>query len=168
MKLIEQQVERNGINVRGHNIVGQGVVRIPIGDRGKAVLFHEIGHSVEAQNPALGRWAREWSKRRAYKADHHRLAGKTVDDVLEGKPRYKMNDLISWGGYSDGETAWADDYLSPYMGKQYTDTDDRGYTSTEVWTMAMEQFESAETMAGLYRKHPDLFRAVLGYFGRMR
>jgi SPP1 gp7 family putative phage head morphogenesis protein len=158
VKIIQQDIG----DVRGFNVVGEGLVHIPIGERGKAVLFHEIGHTVEAQRPWLGRWAREWSKNKAYSANHPSLQKQVVENVLEGKPRYKLNDMIPFSGYNEQETAWADNYLSPYMGKQYTN--DKGYISTEVWTMAMEQFATPDSMAGLYQKHPDLFRAVVGFF----
>jgi hypothetical protein len=158
VKIIQQDIG----DVRGFNVVGEGLVHIPIGERGKAVLFHEIGHTVEAQRPWLGRWAREWSKNKAYSANHPSLQKHVVENVLEGKPRYKLNDMIPFSEYNEQETAWADNYLSPYMGKQYTN--DKGYISTEVWTMAMEQFATPDSMAGLYQKHPDLFRAVVGFF----
>jgi hypothetical protein len=157
-------IKQNAGEDRGYNMVAVGAIQIPVGERGKSVLFHEIAHTVEAQRPWLGAWARQWSRDRAFDSSHPSVKNLAVDNMLEGKPRYKLNELIPYSGYQEGETAWVDSYLNPYMGKQYPKGDT---LSTEVWTLAVEHFSTPERMADLFRKHPDLFRAVVGFADKL-
>ena len=146
---------------RGYN-TGTGVVAVRVGSKGN--MFHELTHTVEMQRPQMGEAAQEWASRRAYLASDQRIPetakGRELSTV-QGKPTYKLNQLLPQSGYKDHEIAWHDDYLDPYMGKFYANKYD-GASASEVWTMAVEHFANPADMSKLARKHPDLFQMVVG------
>lgn len=148
----------------------------------KGVTFHEITHSVEAQNPWMGRFAREWAENKAYDTDSgfasirkvapnvSRYSGRGVPGF--NKEIFRLRDIFKKGNnYRASERAWIDDYINPYMGKYYPSTDWDKYSNssikgevimTEVWTMGVEHFVDANKMLKLYSKHPDLFEMIVG------
>ena len=76
--------------------------------------FHEIGHMVEWYNPEVLRIEKEFLKAR------------TVGEELT-----KLNDLFPNFGYRDNEVTLKDNFISPYIGKDYPE-------ATEVLSMGLE------------------------------
>jgi len=140
---------------RGYN-QANGKVAVRIGS--KENLFHELMHTVERQRPSMGKEAREWILSKSYGLDDPKLSdklkGKEVA-IRNGKPLFKLSDLTG-SSYGDQEVAWKDDFINAYMGKDY------GENVTEVWTVAVEHFTDSRTMGTLFRRHPDLFRMIVG------
>jgi Phage Mu protein F like protein len=161
-----RQIEPD-LNGRGFNR-GDGTLAARVNN--KRNLWHEIMHTVEHQRPWMGELAREWASGRAFAADDPRLpanlAGKATG-TLRGKPVYGLADIQVGTGYRDGEWAWVDNYQNPYMGKYYPNTSE-GVVSSEVWTVAVEHFADVRNMHSLFRKHPDLFKMLVGLSQRGR
>ena len=104
----------------------------------RETLFHEMGHHLEFENPALAKSARQF-----------------VLDRATGKPE-KLSKLTGNDNYGDDETAIPDKFIDPYVGKLYDDD------STEVIAMGIEKFSSRVMALELLRKDPDHFFFVLG------
>jgi hypothetical protein len=161
-----RQIEPD-LNGRGFNR-GDGTLAARVNN--KRNLWHEIMHTVEHQRPWMGELAREWASGRAFAAGDPRLpanlAGKATG-TLRGKPVYGLADIQVGTNYRDGEWAWVDNYQNPYMGKYYPNTSE-GVVSSEVWTVAVEHFADVRDMHSLFRKHPDLFKMLVGLSQRGR
>jgi len=135
----------------------------------KHILFHEIGHIVEAQRPWLQENAVQWRDKKAF----------TVRDVQDGKgdewvkdvpyalrktgddkevPVFRLSEMprLKRANYEPNEIAVVDTFLSPYIGKVYDGS------ITEVVSSLIEHFSDATRMAHLYRSHPDLFTLGVG------
>jgi SPP1 gp7 family putative phage head morphogenesis protein len=154
-------------NGRGYMNTVQGYGAISGRLDGKRLLFHELTHTTEAQRPWMGRWAQEWAAGRAWAADDARLRGITSEAVYKGKPLVNLADINPFYKRASRELALVDEYMSYYMGKIYGHTAPAGAVpiggiATEVWTMAVESFESYDGMIQLATAHPDLFQMVLG------
>jgi hypothetical protein len=148
-----------GQDARGFSKVGLGEIKVRPTDASN--IYHEITHVVENQNKWMGEWAQNWVKTRAYGKGHAGLPNAVTKPVkmVGGKPVYRLSELAGID-YGPKEIGFADDFAHPYMGKHYDDY--LGLTSTEVWTMAVQEFHSPQSMFRLYSKHPDLFRMVVG------
>lgn len=148
----------------------KGTVKVPF-DFNKTTLFHELMHSVEAQNPWMGTAARKWAATKAYATKQLEMAfgekftNNLFDFSYKGrqleKPLFALEG-ITGKPFADYEKAWADDYLSPYMGKFY-DMKTMGFpdlVATEVFTVAIERLAEGNPtqIMALNKKHPELFR----------
>ena len=110
------------------------------------VLWHELTHGLEKQDPALLRMAVEWRGIRA-----------TSDRTKT------LRAITGVSGYRSNEVALEDDWVSPYVGKVYRfnvngKTTD---TATEVLTMGAEHFSTPAAMFRLYARDPDLFHLIV-------
>jgi hypothetical protein len=115
----------------------------------KALVFHEMAHHIEFENPEVGKAAREWLLSRA--------TGKIA----------KLKDITGNQGYSDKELAVPDKFVTPYVGKVVWLTKDKDgkvipRNVTEVVSMGMEGMSDPESMAKLYLSDPEHFKFVLG------
>jgi hypothetical protein len=102
----------------------------------KQTIFHEMGHSVEFDNPKLF------------------AAG--MDFVLSratGKMKL-LDDIVAHKGYGE-EMAYPDKFFDPYVGKTYPN-------STEVYSMGLQQLISPSAAKELYRKDPNHFLLTIG------
>lgn len=109
----------------------------------ETTTWHELGHFMEYQNPGLRDAAKAWRDARARHANGR----------VEERP---LTELRPEAGYDKGEKAVEDHYVSPYVGKTYTD----GHT--EVLSMGLERFSNARDMLRLYQQDPEHFFFVLG------
>jgi SPP1 gp7 family putative phage head morphogenesis protein len=102
----------------------------------RRMLFHELGHFLEFENPGIAKAAKEWVESRA--------TGKlsTLKDIDPG--------------YGDDETYYPDKFIDPYVGRLYQDG------STEVVSMGIENFADPLKMAELYKKDPEHFNFIMG------
>jgi hypothetical protein len=102
----------------------------------RRMLFHELGHFLEFENPGIAKAAREWVESRA--------TGELS----------KLKDIDS--GYGDYEVYYPDRFIDPYVGKVYQD----GYT--EVISMGIENFADPAKMVQFYKKDPEHFNLIMG------
>lgn len=92
------------------------------GDR-RTTPYHEIGHMVEFFNPNALRISKEFIKART-----------------QGEKAVPLRDLFPSSGYGRQEVTKPDDFISPYIGKEYDD-------ATEVLSMGLEQiFEPTDML----------------------
>jgi SPP1 gp7 family putative phage head morphogenesis protein len=108
-------------------------------NRAREVVFHELAHFIEFENPSIGAAAIEWVKSRAT------------------GPLTKLADLAPANGYDDDEVAYPDRFIDPYIGKSYG-----AAYFTEVVSMGVEHFASPEMMEKLYLADPEHFEFILG------
>lgn len=124
----------------------------------RMTTFHEIAHLVEYQRGWMSGYAFRWMREKAFSEDE--AADRKITAVTmkldQGRPLFGLNQLIG-PMYRADELAFADTYMHPYMGKVYPDK-----RSTEVWSMALQQFSSPDLMAQLYTNHPELFEIGVG------
>lgn len=97
---------------------------IIISTNGKKVStpFHEIGHMIEAYNPDVLRIEKEWVKQRT-----------------AGESSVKLKDIFPISGYSSTELTKKDDFIDPYIGKDYRD-------ATEVLSMGLQGIFTPEEL----------------------
>ena len=69
---------------------------------------HEGGHRAQLATPLHQRLERQWVERRIA----------ATDDALKRELR-PLNDIRPGGGYEDYEWAVEDEFISPYIGKDY-------------------------------------------------
>lgn len=133
-----------------------GTIRLNAG--ASSVNFHEFAHMLEASMGGLQREIRKWRDSRALeKPRGFALPVGSIDGVDGRKlPTFRLSDLDPARGFDNREVAVAGKFMSPYMGKVYPQG------STEVLSMAIQQFYSPNTMLPLYANHPDLFNLVVG------
>lgn len=104
----------------------------------RRVIFHELAHFIEFENPAIGAAAIEWVQSRAT------------------GPLAKLSDLQPGSKYREDEVAYPDAFVSPYVGKSY------GYNYTEVVSMGIERFATPELMEEFYTQDREHFEFILG------
>jgi hypothetical protein len=104
----------------------------------KNMLFHEMAHHIEFENPSAKLAAQHFVKSRA--------SG-------EQQP---LSDITGNVLYSSNEKAYPDKFISPYVGKIYGDG------STEVLSMGIEQFTDKKKLARFMKKDREHFLFVLG------
>lgn len=107
----------------------------------RAIVFHEFAHHVEVSVPGLAAASRDWVESRA-----------------TSKTPQKLSEITGNKNYRDKEVALPDKFISPYIGKIYGK---RG-TPTEVISMGVERFHSAESMMNFYLQDPEHFKFTLG------
>lgn len=103
----------------------------------KATLWHELGHHVEYDYWHFINGANSWLEARA-----------------DGNYR-PLREITGNDAYDEGEVAFPDTFISPYVGKLYA-------TSTEVLSMGLEHFVDAKAMLELYEGDREHFLLVLG------
>lgn len=87
----------------------------------KTTAWHEIGHFVEEHNKDTLRISKEFVARRT-----------------KGEREVRLNEIFPGFGYKDNEVTLKDDFISPYIGKQYSD-------ASEVLSIGLESiFEPGE------------------------
>ncbi|HSB55508.1 MAG TPA: hypothetical protein VLD58_14205, partial [Gemmatimonadales bacterium] len=101
-------------------------------DNRPTTLLHEFGHAVEDQHPAIGRASLEFLDRRT--------RGEAAEYLAALKPS---------GGYDSHEMTRKDQFLDPYMGKDY------GRTATEILSMGLE--EMMKDPVAFAEKDPEMF-----------
>ena len=111
-------------------------------DTRKDVIWHEMGHHLEFENPRIAKAAREWRDRRATGEE------KTLNEIT-GKKHFDPT-----------ERALPGDYITPYVGKTYYGV------ATEVVSMGMQFFAHPQTMVYFHNKAPDHFYFMLGLLNR--
>jgi hypothetical protein len=104
----------------------------------RRILFHEMGHHAEFNDPESTKLASDWVRERA-----------------SGEPESlsKMTGLR----YGDNEVAFPDRFISPYVGKHYDD----GFT--EVHSMGLENFADGHALTEFFKKDPDHFDLMIRY-----
>ena len=148
--------------------------KIKVKSDDKRVLFHEMMHTVEHQNPGMAEWARVWAADKAFGEKHKSSVSKGlkmedegfVSEIVNnefGKPVFRLNKILPNRMFDSSEMGWHNSYLKPYMGKFYHEKDTSRPSSTEVWSVAAEYFaEGPAEMSHLYHRHPELFKAFVG------
>ncbi len=101
----------------------------------KWVLFHELGHHVEYNNPDVAKASNEFLQKRR--------------DPNEPDP-------VNLPGYGKDEEFYKGNFYNPYMGKKYRNG------TTEVVSMGIQHFADPGDMAALEKKDPELYRYILG------
>lgn len=114
----------------------------------KQILFHEMAHHMEYNNPAIAAAAIGWIRSRS-----------------SGPPQ-KLKDITGNQRYRDSEVAYQDKFLSPYVGKVYPVKGKDGKVTlrpaTEAISMAVERMATPADMVNFYRQDPEHFKFVLG------
>lgn len=80
----------------------------------KTTPYHEIGHMIELVNPDLVRLEKAW-----------------VDKRTANEAEVRLKDIFPSSNYGIGEVTKKDDFISPYIGKYYSD-------AAEVFTMGLQ------------------------------
>lgn len=111
--------------------------QINVGDASAANIFHELGHHLEFESKVVLKASKDWVKSRA-----------------SGPPE-SLKTLSGNGVYGEDEYAYPDAFYKPYVGKEYSN-------ATEVISMGVEKFVTADEMRDLHRLDPDHFRFILG------
>lgn len=109
----QQLVNAQGNRYLPKAMPGEGVSIYSSGER-PTTPFHEIGHMIEHFNPNVVRIEKEFVKSR------------TV-----GEEETRLRDIFPGSGYSYLETTKKDNFISPYIGKDYNN-------ATEVLSMGLE------------------------------
>ena len=130
------------LDIRGHFTALKNYnAPIIIASTGKRATtpFHEIGHMVEWNNPEILRIEKEWVNSRTIGEDYMRL-----------------NEIFPKSNYEDYEVTKKDNFISPYIGKQYIN-------ATEVLSMGLQGiFETNEYFAKEYdRKNNRYIRKTI-------
>ena len=100
------------------------------------VIVHELSHVVEFSDSTI----------RKRNLSH-------LQKRTKGESQYRLSQLANDPGYRANEYAWGDEFMSPYVGKNY------GVFSTEVLSMGVE--EMFLNPARLAVMDPRLFRHIL-------
>ena len=129
----------------------------------KSTLFHECMHTIEKQRPELFNAARRWLSGKAYSVDKLKKMGSHLADVppayfKNDKPAFEAMDIKRSARYAKELPRWVNDYMDGYMGVLYPDY----HGATELWTVLAQEFDTPAHMTSVFRKHPDLFKALLG------
>lgn len=123
-------------NIMDHGMPGV----IYLGKRfDKRVLWHEMGHHLEA-DPAAAAAARLYIRMRTKAAQLVRL--------MDVRPNH---------GYGSDEVALQTDFFDPYVGKVYSSG------ATELFSMGVESFSDPALLAYRMSKDPATLQFVLGY-----
>lgn len=102
------------------------------------VLFHEIGHHLEFDNPAVKEASQRFIKRKAT------------------GPVQPLNDIMGVDYYGKDEVAYPDHFVVPYAGKIYKS----GWT--EITSIGVENLSTKEKAVNFYLDHPDHFWHMVG------
>ena len=153
-----KQIEILARDKRGYNFNNQ-VWTTP----NKKTCFHECMHTIEKQRPELFNAARKWLSEKAYdqkalKKLRSHLVNVEPAYFKNNKPAFEASDVKQNLAYSGEQPRWVNEYLDGYMGVLYPDF----YKATEVWSVLAGEFATPDGMAKVYRKHPDLFKAIIG------
>lgn len=105
----------------------------------KRVLFHELAHHMEA-DPLVVAAAKGFLEAR-----------RTSDRVVS------LRSLTGNSAYRPNEVAYEDHWFDHYVGKVYD------YDVTEVFSMGLESFCDAGTLAARAQKDPEMFALMLGF-----
>jgi len=105
----------------------------------KRTLFHELAHHLE-QDPAAQQAAQGFLAKR-----------RTKDSPVP------LRKLTGNKGYGPDETAYPDDFISPYIGKFYPTG------LTEVFSMGVESFSDPALLAMRIAKDPEMFSLIAGF-----
>lgn len=111
---------------------------------GMATLAHELGHHLEYNVPGVRAKALAFLQRRT-----------------AGQEAVPLSTLSS-GGYDKDEAAIPDDFLTPYIGKQYPPDHTGQPRATEV--VATMVANLAADPVGFAIRDPDMFRTAMGIF----
>lgn len=131
---------------RGYADIRQG--KINVGTiLEKSVIFHEMGHFMEAKDPKVLQAAIEWREQKTGDSPLTRL------NVLEPKNIYR-NDEYAFPAKSDSP------FIVPYVGKSYSF--DGRQTATEVVSIGIEHFADPVLMRRLRKKDPSHFDFMVG------
>ena len=109
----------------------------------RRVLWHELTHGLEKQDPQLLEAAAEWRGIRA-----------------TGPNTKTLRAITGVSNYRSSERALEDDWVNPYVGKVYRDGKGKDW-ATEVLTMGAEHFSTPGGMFRLYARDPDLFHLIV-------
>lgn len=90
-------------------------VSIHMSGNRRTTPYHEIGHMVEFFNPNVLRISKEF-----------------IEARTQGEKAVPLRDLFPSSGYGHQEVTKPDDFISPYIGKEYDN-------ATEVLSMGLEQ-----------------------------
>jgi hypothetical protein len=112
----------------------------------KQTVFHEVGHHVENSVPGLYEVCQSFR-------------GKRADSTTP----VRLKQLVPNSTYRDDEQAYPGNFISPYVGKIYA-----GQRATEVFSMGLQHFASAEDLASLIVKDHEHFLLTLGTILRCR
>lgn len=105
----------------------------------KRTLWHEMAHHMEA-DPVAKMAAGRFIRRRS----------------VDGK-KYSLRSLSGNSGYRKDEAAFNGNFFSPYVGKVYADG------VTEVFSMGVESFSNAETLARRAVDDPQTLEFIAGF-----
>lgn len=102
----------------------------------KATIVHELGHALEHYDPAISRETQRFLGRRT-----------------RGTPKEKLVDITGNKNYFEHEMTQKDDFLHPYIGKDYSGR------ASEVVSMGLQMFFEGDVykMANL---DPDMFAYI--------
>lgn len=116
----QELVTASGTRLLPEAIQGDGISIYSTGDKA-TTAWHEIGHMVDYFNPNLVRLEKEF-----------------VDARTKGEMEVRLKSLFPNSRYGPRERIKKDDFISPYIGKYYSD-------GTEVLSMGLESvFEPGE------------------------
>lgn len=101
----------------------------------KRVLFHEMSHHLEDQDPNITKIVTDWRNSRA-------------TGEPKALPKTKGREL-----------AYPDKFISPYVGRTYERS---GMVATEVLSMGLEKFSTPARMGQLYNGDKEHFYLTLG------
>jgi hypothetical protein len=137
-KMVSSQVVTDGSvafrqtpSTRAYFSALESTVYIPKEGRNVSTFLHEAGHWLEVTNESVREKVFAFYKRRT-----------------KGYP------LVNINGYSSGELTRLDDFMEPYMGKEYSGSDGE-LQATEILSMGLEYFY--QDPARLAEEDPDYF-----------
>lgn len=125
---------------RAYARLTQGVINLGP-QYSKDILFHELGHFLEDQYPAINKLA------------HDFIQSKATSDTPQSLRK------LTGKAFNENEMAYPDDFLNPYVGKTYGKP---GQGPTEVISMALQYLTGPKAAAHLLRKAPDHFALIAG------
>lgn len=127
----------NAVGVMDHGTAG----RVNLGSEfDKRVLWHELGHHVEA-DPVAASAARLFIRMRS----------------KDGGKTHRLSKLTGHKGYRADEFAYANGFFHPYVGKVYP------WGTTEVFSMGLDSFSDPYLLAHRMAVDPETFEFVTGY-----
>lgn len=114
-------------------------------ERAEQTMFHELGHMVEDSNEHIGRLCREWR-----------------DSRTKGEKLTRLSDLFRGFNYGVKEVTKADNFITPYIGKEYGDG------STEVLSVGLENLFSPDLRGALNRVELNEHKQFVPTFKNLR
>lgn len=104
----------------------------------QATAYHEMGHRMEALKPEV-----------------HKVLLEFYDRRTEGYEFEKLSKVTGISGYADSEVTKTDNFLNPYMGKDY------GRDATELLSMGIEGLFSGKYDLEKDREYANLILGIL-------